>query len=88
MINPQADMREPLIRIIQAMPENRLLAAKMLLEKFLTESKDSLLMALSLAPEDHEPLTLEEEKAIKEAREDIRAGREKNKFGGKICLPE
>jgi hypothetical protein len=66
--------RTELHRMIDELPESELHAAARFLE-FLREAGDPLLRALEAAPEDDEPLTPEDEAAIEEALEDVRAGR-------------
>lgn len=76
-------VHEELLKLIEALPESEIPVVKSFVEFVLsrTASKDSkafldpVLHALETAPEDDEPLTEEDLKAIAEGEEDIRQGR-------------
>lgn len=63
--------RDELRALVDAIPEDRLPAAREALEQL----ADPVLMAFLNAPEDDEPLTDEDLAAIEEGRADIAAGR-------------
>ena len=63
--------RDELRALVDAIPDDRLLAAREALERL----TDPVLLAFLNAPEDDEPLTDEDLAAIAEGRADIDAGR-------------
>lgn len=68
--------RRELYRLIRALPERQIPAAKKHLESFVgADRNDAIRHALEAAPIDDEPLTCDERRAIEEAEEDIKAGR-------------
>jgi hypothetical protein len=66
--------RERLHELVDALPESEV-EVKRFLECLVGKECDPLVTALLNAPEDDEPVTLEELKAIEEAENDIRQGR-------------
>lgn len=66
--------KDYLYRLIDELPEAELSAARRFLE-FLRTGPNPVTYALDNAPWDDEPLTEGEEEAIREAREDVAAGR-------------
>jgi hypothetical protein len=70
----EAKAKERLYRLIDQIPEAEVHTAERFLE-YLTTADDPVLRALMTAPEDDEPVTPEEEEAVREALEDIEAGR-------------
>ncbi len=64
--------KERLHELVDALPASKVEAANKCLEALADEA---FLEALRNAPEDDEPLTEEDSKAIEEAEEDIRQGR-------------
>lgn len=66
--------REELHRLIDALPESEWQAARRFLEYLRDRGVDPLLRALADAPEDDEPVTPEEEAAIREAYQAIARG--------------
>lgn len=66
--------RELLHRLVDRLPTGELHAAARFLE-FVHEHGDPVLHALSNAPLDDEPVTEVEEAAVREALEDVAAGR-------------
>ncbi len=68
--------KEKLHRLVDELPEGELLPAERFLEYLRDRANDPVLRAFLEAPEDDEPLTDEELKAIAEADEDIAQGRE------------
>lgn len=69
--------KDRLHELVDALPESRFEAAKKALECLVNEACDPVLQAFLDAPEDDEPLTEDELKAIEQAEEDIRASRVK-----------
>ena len=67
-------LREELQRLVDELPDRELLPAQRYLQ-YLKHSADPFLRKLLDAPEDDEELTPEEEAAIEEGMEDLRAGR-------------
>ena len=67
--------RLELISLVQTVRENDLEMVRNLLESVISQTNDPLALTFLTAPYDDEPLTSEEEEAIFEAREDIKAGR-------------
>ncbi len=61
-------------RLLDQLPKDDLGTAKLFLE-FLRYKNDPVLKAFLTAPEDDEPVTKEEQAALDEAYEDVRAGR-------------
>jgi hypothetical protein len=66
--------RTDLHRLVDELPESAVSLAVRLLEA-VREETDPLLRTLREAPEDDEPLTPEDETAINEGWDDVRAGR-------------
>lgn len=66
--------RERLRLLVDQLPDSELHAAQRFLE-FVHEHGDPLLHMLMNAPEDDEPVTEEEEAAVREALEDVAGGR-------------
>lgn len=66
--------REELHRLIDALPESEWHAAHRFLEYLQDRGTDPLLLALADAPEDDEPVTPEEEAAVREAYQAIARG--------------
>jgi len=77
MLNPANPykMKLELISMIQAVPENELFAVRNFLESILTHNIDPTVLSLLSADIDDEPLTPDEERAIREAEKDIAEGR-------------
>ena len=69
-----ASRRERMHRLVDGLPDGELHAAERFLE-FVHEHGDPMLRMLMNAPEDDEPVTSEEEEAVREALEDVAAGR-------------
>jgi hypothetical protein len=67
--------RTRLYRLVDLLPERDLDTAAHVLRGLLALDGDPVLNALLNAPEDDEPVTQEEEEAVRRAREDIAAGR-------------
>jgi hypothetical protein len=59
---------------VDQIPEGEIQTAEWFLE-YLKVADDPVMRALIKAPEDDEPITPEEEEAVREALEDIEAGR-------------
>ena len=74
LINPSKARRE-LLHIIEALPEDEIIAVRRFAEFVMKEVNDPLLLALAAAPEDDEPWTRDDEEAVEEARQDIKKGR-------------
>jgi alkylated DNA nucleotide flippase Atl1 len=70
----EAKAKERLYRLVDRIPEDEVHTAERFLED-LAMSDDPVMRALTNAPEDDEPVTPEEEEAVREALEDIAAGR-------------
>lgn len=70
----EAKAKERLYRLIDRIPDGEVHTAERFLE-YLTTSDDPVMRALMNAPEDDEPVTPEEEEAVREALEDVEAGR-------------
>ncbi len=71
-MDPQPKNR--LHRLVDDLPEEEVRAAERYLQ-FLCDQDDPVIRAMRSAPEDDEPLTDEDRKAIDEGRRDIAAGR-------------
>lgn len=69
-----ATTREALHRLVDELPKRELSAARRYLE-YLRNMGDPVLRAFLEAPEDDEGLTEDDEAALREAHEDVRAGR-------------
>ena len=67
-------VREDLHRLVDRIPDDETERAKEVLEAMAERRADPRLLKLATAPVDDEPLTPEEEAAIAEAMEDVRAG--------------
>ncbi len=70
----EAKVKERLYRLVDQIPEGEVHTAERFLE-YLAASDDPVLRSLMNAPEDDEPVTPEEEEAVREALEDVAAGR-------------
>ena len=70
----EAKAKERLYRLIERIPEDEVHTAERFLE-YLASSDDPVMRALMNAPEDDEAVTPEEEEAVREALEDVAAGR-------------
>ncbi len=70
----EAKVKERLYRLVEQIPEGEVRTAERFLE-YLAAAHDPVLRALMNAPEDDEPITPEEEEAVREALEDVAAGR-------------
>lgn len=70
----EAKAKERLYRLIDQIPEGEVHTAERFLE-YLSTADDPVLRTLMTAPEDDEPITPEEEEAVREALDDIEAGR-------------
>jgi hypothetical protein len=70
----EAKAKERLYRLVDRVPEDEIHTAERFLE-YLASSDDPVMRALMNAPEDDEPVTPEEEEAVREALEDVAAGR-------------
>lgn len=70
----EAKAKERLHRLVDRVPEEEVHTAERFLE-YLTSSEDPVMRALMNAPEDDELVTPEEEEAVREALEDVAAGR-------------
>ena len=68
-------VKEELYRLVDALPDSELDAARSFLETLQRHPGDPFLQALAKAPEDDEPETPEETAAVQEAEADIAAGR-------------
>jgi hypothetical protein len=73
MAAPTTD-REHLHRLVDDLPESELHAAARFLAYLRDVASDPLRRLLDEAPADDEPLTAEEEEALRAAREDVRRG--------------
>ena len=71
-MDPQLKAR--LHRLVDDLPEEEVRAAERY-QQFLCDRDDPVISAMRSAPEDDEPLTDEDRKAIDEGRRDIAAGR-------------
>jgi len=70
----EAKAKERLYRLVDQIPEGEVHTAERFLE-YLSVTDDPVMRAFMNAPEDDEPTTPEEEEAVREALEDIEAGR-------------
>ena len=70
----EAKAKERLYRLVDQIPEGEVHTAERFLEYLMT-ADDPVLRALINAPEDDEPASPEEEEAVREALEDVAAGR-------------
>ena len=70
----EAKAKERLYRLVDQIPEGEVHTAERFLEYLMT-ADDPVLRALMNAPEDDEPVSAEEEEAVREALEDVAAGR-------------
>ena len=70
----EAKAKERLYRLVDQIPEGEVHTAERFLE-YLATADDPVLRALMNAPEDDEPVSPEEEEAVREALEDVAAGR-------------
>jgi hypothetical protein len=70
----EAKAKERLYRLIDRIPDGEVHTAERFLE-YLTTADDPVMRALMNAPEDDEPVTPEEEEAVREALDDVAAGR-------------
>lgn len=70
----EAKAKERLYRLIDRIPEREVHAAERYLQ-YLAELGDPLIRALMNAPFDDEPVAPGEEEAVREALEDVAAGR-------------
>ncbi len=68
-------VKEELYRLVDALPDSELIAARSFLETLRSHPGNPFLQALARAPEDDESETLEEAAAVKEAEADIVVGR-------------
>jgi hypothetical protein len=68
----EAKVKERLHRLVEQIPEGEVHTAERFLEYL---AVDPVLRSLMNAPEDDEPVTPEEEEAVREALEDVAAGR-------------
>jgi len=66
--------RERLLRLVDAMHEGELETVETFIE-FVHEHGDPVLRAFMNAPENDEPISPEEEEAVREGLEDVAAGR-------------
>jgi len=66
--------KEKLHELVDALPESEVEAAKRALECLISKTCDPVLQAFLDAPEDDEPLTEDELKAIEEGEEAIKRG--------------
>jgi hypothetical protein len=67
-------VRDEVRELLEAMPEEELLATQRYIEFLRSGYTDPVLWLLDTAPEDDEPTTPEEEEAVAESREQIRRG--------------
>jgi hypothetical protein len=67
-------VKEELHRLVDALPEREVAAARRYLEYLRDVGSDPVLRAFMAAPEDDEPLTEEDEAAIREAEEEVARG--------------
>ena len=70
----EAKAKERLYRLVDQIPEGEVHTAERFLE-YLATADDPVVRALMNAPEDDEPVSAEEEEAVREALEDVAAGR-------------
>jgi hypothetical protein len=70
----EAEAKERLYQLVDQIPEGELHTAERFLE-YLSVSHDPVLRSLMNAPEEDEPITPEEEEAVREALDDAAAGR-------------
>ena len=70
--------RTRLHELVDALPESKVETANKYLERLLSDESNAFLQALLDAPEDDEPLTEGELKAIEEGRKAISEGRVKS----------
>jgi hypothetical protein len=68
-------LREGIQRVVNDLPLDELYAAERYVSYLRDLANDPLLRTLLNAPFDDEPWTAEDEAALEEAREDVRAGR-------------
>ena len=70
----EAKAKERLHKLVDRIPDGEVHTAERFLE-YLASVDDPVLRSLMNAPEDDEPVTPEEEEAVREALEDVAAGR-------------
>jgi hypothetical protein len=70
----EANVKERLYRLVDGLPDGAVDTAEYFLES-LSTSDDPVVRALMNAPIDDEPVTQEEEEAVRESWEDHKAGR-------------
>mgnify|MGYP001596588904 CR=1 FL=1 len=70
-----ATTKKELKRLVDQLPHNELYTAHRFLEYLVVQGTDAVLRAIQKAPVDDEPLTAEDIAALREADEDIIAGR-------------
>lgn len=67
-------VKEELHRLVDALPEGEVAAARRYLEYLRDVGSDPVLRSFMAAPEDDEPLTKDDEAAIREAEEEVARG--------------
>ncbi len=70
----EAKAKERLYHLVDQVPEDEVHTAERFLE-YLSATHDPVLRSLMAAPAEDEPITPEEEEAVREALEDVAAGR-------------
>jgi len=68
-------VRDEVHALVDALPESELPAVRRYLKSVATVPKDPLIRFFQDAPDEDEPISPEEERAVAEGREDIRLGR-------------